>query len=265
MAPKPPNPPDRGRIGVHQDEESTHPPRGLVGGNSYAKVVRKKFPALTLDLSCDLEGERVMSQIVADFVFNDLLMASSEISRIVGIGKPNNVINIVTKSEVLVKERFGDVFEFRRQYGHQKWTCSIRGGGDSNSFVRLFHVPHELEKEDLIKALSSFATPLSGLMIEKFGKESDPRFAGIGSGHMRIRVRVIGESPSFIEVQKWRTKIWHKDQIKKCFHCGSISHLKASCPFWHLLFNQFLMMKAEMKMWKSPVVVIMMTIMILLP
>lgn len=107
----------------------------------------------------------------------------------------------MTKNEVLVKERFGNKYEFRRQYGNQKWVCSFRGGGADRSFVRLFHVPHELEDEEVLEAMGSFITPLSGLKVEEFGKESDPRFAGIGSGHMRVHVQVTGEIPGFIQVR----------------------------------------------------------------
>lgn len=196
-----PSPPDRGRLSDPRQEFDNSPKGGLNGRNSYADVARKKFPALTLDLCCNLEGERASSQVVADFVFNDLKIIPGEISRIVGIGKPTNVVSIITKSEVLINERFGDNVEFHRQYGNLRWNCSIRGGVN-RSFIRLFHVPHDLEDEDLLQPIKAFATPLSGLMIEKFGKDCDPRFFGIGSGHMRVRVWVFGGDPCISANQK---------------------------------------------------------------
>lgn len=64
---------------------------------------------------------------------------------------------------------------------------------------------------------------------EAFGRGCDSRLHGIGNGNMKIMVEVTAEIPAFVRIGIWRIRIGHRDQIIKCFMCGSKEHLKKSC------------------------------------
>lgn len=88
----------------------------------------------------------------------------------------------------------------------------------------------EVSKEALRLAISSFATPRSGVFEERFTEKESARLAGIWNGNARVYVQVKDVVPEFVEVGKWKIRIWHHTQIRKCFSCGDISHKKANCP-----------------------------------
>lgn len=73
------------------------------------------------------------------------------------------------------------------------------------------------------------ATPCSAVFEERFTEADNSRLAGIWNGNARLFVQVSGPVPEFVEIDSRRIKIWHPDQVRKCFICGSLSHLKNSC------------------------------------
>lgn len=72
---------------------------------------------------------------------------------------------------------------------------------------------------------------------EVFGRNRDPRLSGLTNGHRRVLVNPRGPIPDFISIGAKKIRIYHKDQILKCFLCRKEGHLKAVCPSNEVMIN----------------------------
>lgn len=205
-------------------EKKEHPPPPTI---SYANTVWKRFQALVLDISCASESEITSSEGVAQFIFTDLALKREEIMRVKGVGSVAKPIVVVTKKAVIISKRFGEKVEFKRSIKGKMWTCAIRGGS-RDSTLRYFQVPEEVCNADFVDAISPFAVPKSDIIEDVFGKDSP--LWGLGTGNVRVPIQVNGEIPEFIQIRKWKIRISHPSQIKKCYLCNETDHIKAFCP-----------------------------------
>lgn len=212
------------------DGESTNRRVTSTSIPSYAKALKKSYPNITLDFECLGSDEGGLSQsILADFLFEELLLQKSEIKGLVMFTKGNKTVKIETKETVDVSERFGNKHEFRRDYGNKSWRCVVRGAMKS-SVLRILGVPCEISNEDLLKEIVPFAKVTSGMNMERFGDRDDPRLSGWTNGNRRVMILKEKEIPDFLTVDSKRFRILHRDQIRRCFLCREEGHIKADCP-----------------------------------
>lgn len=209
---------------THSSVEDLDSPR------TYASVAQRRFPGLVLDFVCVGAEGYLTTEKLTEFLRDDLKLSRNEILKIRKMGgtKTSCTIKIQTIQDIVVSERFGTNREYKRDYPGISWTCTIRGGRNKAK-LRFLNVPEEVESQQLVESISSFAKPLSDLSEEVFGNGQDAWLSGIPNGNMQILVEAIEPVPDFVCVGRRKIRIIHKDQIKRCFLCGSDSHLRDDC------------------------------------
>lgn len=141
------------------------------------------------------------------------------------MGGEKLTMKIQTVDEIIVRERFGEITEFKKIYNQARWKCSIRRG-KKNSNLRLLNVPEVLTNEEILEAVRQFVRPLSGVDEEVFGSQTDPRLVSIINGNKSVLIEPLGPIPEFVVVASRKIRCIHKDQPKRCFRCKQEGHLK---------------------------------------
>lgn len=203
---------------------------------SYAGVTKRSFPSLVLDFSSEASNAILTTTIIADFLFEDLKLKKQEVTKVSKVPSPpigqnfsRRTVRIRTEEEIIVKDRFGDSFEFQRSYGNIQWRCQIRGGR-KNSNLRLLNVPDDMDEERMVGAIKSFAKPLSEVKDEVFGQFHDPRLNGIPNGNKLILIEVEGIVPEYIEIGSRKIRVLHRSQPRRCYACNQAGHFQVDCP-----------------------------------
>lgn len=144
---------------------------------SYANALKKSYPNVVLDFECLNHEEQVLSQtMLANFLFQDLVLQKEKIKALVIIGK-GKIVKVVTKESIDVSARFSNRYEIIRSYEEKKWKCVVRGACKS-SVLRILGVPCEITDEDLIGQVACFAEVSSKVGRDRFGEKDDPRLIG---------------------------------------------------------------------------------------
>lgn len=188
--------------------------------------------SLVLDFKCKENPDALVTdKVIADFIFDELKLQRSEITGLVQLGGGNGQrsVRVETVHPFDVNERFGDNLHYQRMVIERKWLCSIRKA-NSASYLRFFNVPGWITNEELLSVITSFAKPLATMEKECFGKFQDPRLSGLTNGHRRVLVTCLGIVPDFISLGLKKIRIYHRDQVPKCFTCHQAGHMKANCP-----------------------------------
>lgn len=186
--------------------------------------------SLSLDIKCpENPNASVTDKVIADFIFIELGIKKSEITGIVGGGIGHRAVKVETVKPIDVEKRFGDNLSYKRDVGERTWICSIRNGRNASP-IRFFNVPRWITNEELIGAIHPFAKTISGMENEVFGKFHDPRLAGLNNGHRRALIINTSTVPDFIVIGEKKIRIYHRNQIPKCFACRREGHIKINCP-----------------------------------
>lgn len=99
--------------------------------------------------------------------------------------------------------------------------------GSNVTYVRVFDLPPEVPDKDLSTVLSSFGK------VGRMVREQFP--AGLGLDHLLTGVRGVYvdmevDIPAALDIEEWKTRIFHDGLKDKCFPCRKEGHRKDSCP-----------------------------------
>lgn len=102
----------------------------------------------------------------------------------------------------------------------------VQAAAGTFKYVRIFGLPPEVDDRHIVTTMSKYGA-IQQLVRERYSVETG---FPIWNGVRGLHIELVSEIPAQLTIQHCKARIYYDGLQNKCFGCGALDHLKATCP-----------------------------------
>ena len=202
-----------------------------------------------LILSVEIVSERGTSnkslyiQDIYDVVEKVMKIDPKELSVIQKCGPLAKSFNIGVKTEEIWNHRNLDSFIDERYVLPSGVVVQIQRAFQRYEEITVKNIPPHWGRNQIERIFSFYGTVMNmryQAMKYSYGNDCKPEYERVWDGNWRVRMKIKKPIPSTLTVSDWQIEIFHRNQRKTCWRCGSDEHSRRDCETRYRYFiNRF--------------------------